>query len=73
MVILRTLAKAGFALFILNELRGIVLAVPVLIAMYHSGGTWMALWLGFCSLAGIVLSVVVPVIAARFIKRRFAN
>jgi hypothetical protein len=26
--------------------------------MYQAGGTWMALWIGFCSLAGILISVV---------------
>jgi hypothetical protein len=34
-------------------------------AMYQSGGTLMALWVGFCSLAGIALSVIVPALIAR--------
>ena len=64
--------SAIFALAV-NELRGMVLAVPVLYGMWQAGGTIMALWLGFCSLGGIALSVVVPVFAARrlgLLKRR---
>ena len=62
-------AKAGVAAVIFNEVRGAVLAVPVLYAMYLSGGSFMAIWLGFCSLAGIALSVVVPIIAAKKLER----
>lgn len=62
-------AKAGVAAMIFNEVRGAVLAVPVLYAMYLSGGSLMAIWLGVCSLAGIALSVVVPIIAARKLER----
>ena len=61
------LVKAGIALLVANEIRGLVLAAPVLYAMYQAGGTLMALWIGFCSLAGIALSVVVPL----FLARRF--
>jgi hypothetical protein len=28
--------------------------------MYQAGGTAMALWIGFCSLMGIAISVVAP-------------
>jgi hypothetical protein len=59
------LVKAGIALLVANEVRGFVFAAPVLYGMYESGGTLMALWIGFCSLAGIVLSVVVPMFVAR--------
>ncbi len=62
-------AKAGVAAVIFNEVRGAVLAVPVLYAMYLSGGSLMAIWLGFCSLAGIALSVVVPIFAAKRLER----
>ena len=61
------LVKAGIAALIFNEVRGFVLAAPVLYGMYVAGGTATALWLGFCSLAGIALSVVAPV----FVARRF--
>jgi hypothetical protein len=59
------LLKSAFVMFLLNELRGIVLAVPVLYGMYQAGGTLMAIWLGICSLGGIALSVVVPIVAER--------
>ncbi len=62
-------AKAGVAAVIFNEVRGAVLAVPVLYTMYLSGGSLMAIWLGFCSLAGIALSVVVPIIGAKKLER----
>jgi len=36
--------------------------------MYEAGGTVMAVWLGVCSLAGIALSVMVPMFIARKFK-----
>jgi len=66
---LRTLAKIGALLLIANEVRGIALAFPVLYALWNSGGTWMAIWLAFCSLAGIALSVAVPWWIARRLDR----
>ena len=62
------LVKAGIIALVANEVRGFILAAPVLYAMYLSGGTMMALWLGFCSLAGIALSVAAPVFLARKFK-----
>ena len=62
------LLKVGFVALVANEVRGLVLAAPVLYGMYLSGGTWMALWLGFCSLAGIALSVAAPLLVARKLK-----
>lgn len=61
--------KLGVAALIFNEVRGAVLALPVLYAMYQSGGSLMAIWLGFCSLAGIALSVAVPIFAAKRLER----
>lgn len=60
--------KAGLAALVANEVRGLILAGPVLYAMYEAGGTGMAIWLGFCSLAGIALSVVAPLFVARKLK-----
>ena len=62
------LVKTGVALLLANEVRGLILAAPVLYGMYEAGGTAMAIWLGVCSLAGIALSVVVPLFAARKLK-----
>jgi hypothetical protein len=69
------LSAAGtiaFAAYVLNEIRGAILAVPVLLAMYETGGNWMAIWLGICSLAGILLSIVAPSFALHLVKRRWA-
>ena len=60
--------KVGAVALVLNEVRGIVLAIPVLWAMYESGGTAMAIWLGVSTLGGIALSVIVPLFAAKKIK-----
>ena len=62
------LVKVGIVALVANEVRGFILAAPVLYGMYLSGGTMMALWLGFCSLAGIFLSVVVPLFLAKKFK-----
>jgi hypothetical protein len=62
---LRLVGAVAWIALVLNEIRGVILAVPVLWAMYQSGGTLMALWVGFCSLAGIALSVIVPALIAR--------
>lgn len=71
--LLSLLMKAGFALLVANEVRGFVLAAPVLYAMYEAGGTLMALWIGFCSLAGIAISVVAPLFVAKKLKTRLAR
>jgi hypothetical protein len=63
------LLKAGAALIAVNELRGFILAGPVLYGIYEAGGTLTAIWLGVCSLGGIALSVIVPLIAAKKIKK----
>jgi len=62
------LVKAGIVAIVLNEVRGFVLAAPVLYGVYAAGGTWTAIYLAACSLGGIALSVVVPVWAARKLK-----
>lgn len=59
----------GAVLLVLNELRGVMLAAPVLYGIYQAGGTLAAIWVGICSLAGIALSVFLPLIAARKIQR----
>lgn len=67
------LLKAGFAMLVANEVRGLILAAPVLYGMYEAGGTIMAIWIGFCSLAGIAISVLAPLIVAKRLKGRFAK
>ena len=60
--------KAGLAALVANEVRGLILAGPVLYAMYQAGGTVMAIWLAFCSLAGIAISVLGPLFVAKKLK-----
>jgi len=62
------LVKLGIVALVANEVRGFILAAPVLYGMYAAGGTAMALWLGFCSLGGIALSVAGPLLVAKKLK-----
>ena len=58
--LLRALLSAGGLLLIFNEIRGLLVSIPVMLALYQSGGTLMAWWIALCSLGGIALSVIVP-------------
>ena len=62
-MLLAALLKIGAVAMVFNEVRGLVLAAPVLYGMWASGGTAMAIWLGICALGGIALSVIVPIFA----------
>jgi hypothetical protein len=62
------LLKGAMVALVLNEVRGLVLAAPVLYGLYQTGGSLMAIWIAFCSLAGIALSVFIPLLAVRKIK-----
>lgn len=66
--ILSAFLKLGVVAVIVNEIRGLVLALPVFYGIYQAGGTWAAIWLGVCSLFGIAMSVVVPVFVAKRIR-----
>lgn len=66
----RWLLKAGIVVLVLNEVRGSILAAPILYGIYAAGGTWTAMWVGFCSLAGIALSVIAPLFVFRKFKLR---
>ena len=68
-LLLAALLKAGAALIVVNEVRGLIMAAPVFYGMYQAGGSLMALWLGFCSLGGIALSVIVPLFAEARLKK----
>lgn len=65
------LAKFGAIALILWEIRGAILAAPVFYALWTSGGDAMKIWLAFCALAGLALSVLLPRCLARWIGRRF--
>jgi hypothetical protein len=62
------LLKTGMALLIMNEVRGLIMTVPILYALYASGGTMMAIWLCVCSLGGVALSVAVPLFVGKKLK-----
>jgi hypothetical protein len=69
---LRRLAQCAVALLALNEVRGSLLAIPVLYDLAVHGGTVMRIWLAFSALGGIALSVFLPVWAARRLTSRSA-
>jgi hypothetical protein len=71
--ILAVLLKAGVLLIVANEIRGLILAAPVLYGIAAAGGTYAAIWVGMCSLAGIGLSVAVPALAAKRLLRMRAR
>lgn len=68
-LVLGAFLKASVVLLVFNEVRGLILAAPVLYGLYQSGGSLMAIWIAFCSLAGIALSVFVPMFAAVRLKK----
>lgn len=68
-MLLASLLKVGAIAMIFNEVRGLVLAAPVLYAMWSSGGSAMAIWLGICALGGIALSVIVPMFAYKKLQK----
>jgi hypothetical protein len=62
------LLKSGVGLLVANEIRGFVLAAPVLYGMYAAGGTLMAIWIAVCSLAGIALSIIGPLFVVKKLR-----
>ena len=75
-LILAWLLKFGAVALVVNEIRGLILVAPVMYGLYLSGGTSMAIYIAACSLGGIALSVIVPIIvvkkADRYLKSRVA-
>ena len=65
--------KLGTVLIVLNEIRGVVMAGPVFYHLWRNGGTLMAVWLGFCLLLGLVLSVAVPALVLKRLQWRTAK
>lgn len=59
------LLRAGGFLLVLNEIRGLVMAGPVLWALVQAGGTLAAVYAVVCSLLGILASVLVPLLGLR--------
>ena len=63
------LLKAGAVFLAVNEIRGLILAGPVIYGIYQSGGNTVAIIVGLSTLGGIALSVIIPLIAARQVRR----
>ena len=57
---LKVALSLGALAILANEIRGLILAAPVIYGLWLSGGTLMAWWIALCSLGGIALSVIVP-------------
>ena len=71
---LRWAVKGGIAALILNEIRGLIMAGPVLYAAWLAGGTWASVMIALFALACIAASVLVPWWAVRwFVKRAKKN
>lgn len=68
-ILLIWLLRAGATGVALNEIRGLILAGPVIYGLYTSGGTAMAIWVALCSLAGIALSLIVPLFAVNKVRK----
>lgn len=68
-LILAWLLKFGAVALVVNEIRGLILVAPVMYGLWMSGGTPMAIWIAVCSLGGIALSVIVPILAMRKLNR----
>ncbi|WP_057882923.1 hypothetical protein [Tsuneonella troitsensis] len=59
------LLRAGGFLLVLNEIRGLVMAGPVLWALVQAGCTLAAVYAAVCSLLGILASVLIPLFGLR--------
>ena len=67
---LKVALSLGALAILANEIRGLILAAPVIYGLWLSGGTLMAWWIALCSLGGIALSVIVPAwFAKRYLER----
>lgn len=62
-----------FALILANEVRGLILAGPVLVALFQAGGKWMTVLLILATLVGIALSVCLPALALKKLQHDTPN
>ncbi|MXO61871.1 hypothetical protein [Qipengyuania oceanensis] len=67
------LLKFGAVLLILNEIRGFVMAAPIVWSLYQHGGSAMTWFITMCMLAGIAFSVIVPLMLAAWAKEKLAR
>lgn len=67
---LRRLGVVALVLVALNEVRGIIMAGPVLVTLFATGNTVTQVIVALCTLGGIAASVLVPALVARRLRRR---
>jgi hypothetical protein len=65
--------RISIVLVTANEIRGILMSLPVLYGMYEAGGTGMAIWLGCCTIFGVALSVILPLGIIKRLQRYLAR
>ena len=64
------LLKFGAALLVANEIRGVVMAAPLIWKLYDAGGSRWDLFITLCMLCGIAVSLVVPLMLAAWAKEK---
>lgn len=62
---LKKLVTVGGLLLVLNEIRGIVMAAPVFWSLFQTGNFAVDTIAAIAMLAGILLSVIVPIALAK--------
>lgn len=68
--LLSLLLKFGAALLVVNEIRGVVMAAPLIWKLYDAGGSQWDMFITLCMLAGIAVSVVVPLMLAAWAREK---
>jgi len=66
------LVKIGLAtLWAANQVRGILLAAPVIVSLIKAGGAPMAFWVGLCMMFGIMVEVCGPILVWKAARKFF--
>ena len=68
--ILSLLLKFGAALLVANEIRGVIMAAPLIWKLYDFGGSQWDLFITLCMLCGIALSMIIPLMLAAWAKEK---
>ena len=67
---LKRLLQVAALLLVLNEIRGVIMSLPVLYGMMQLGGDTWALVMAISYLIGLAISVWVPIRVYRKLKAR---
>lgn len=65
-------AKLFIVGWAIRNVIGVLAVIPVFTKMIEMGGTPMAIWLAFCSVAGIALNILLPTLAYRKLRAKLA-